>query len=76
MIAKKTANTIQSCWIIEAVLVLIALAISVETLIINYFYFYLLPTCLKMPIKYFASTNARITPTTNSMTGPTLASVV
>ena len=35
MIAKKTANTIQSCWIIVAVLVLIALAISVETLIIK-----------------------------------------
>jgi hypothetical protein len=77
MIAKRTANTTHNCEIIVAVLVLIALAMSVETLIINYFYFfYLLPTCLNKPIKYFASTNASITPTTSSITGPIEASVV
>ena len=37
---------------------------------------YLFPTCLKRPIKYFAKTKARITPTTSSMMGPTDAIVV
>jgi hypothetical protein len=31
---------------------------------------------LNKPIRYFASTNARIIPTTNSITGATLANVV
>ena len=76
MIAKRTANTIHNCEIIDAVLLEIALAISVETLIIDHFYFYLLPTCLNKPIKYFAKTKAKITPTTSSMTGPIEARVV
>ena len=76
MIAKRIANTTQSCEIIDAVLLEIALAISVEILIIDHRHFYLLPTCLNKPIKYFAKTKAKITPTTSSMTGPIEESVV
>ena len=63
IVAKKTANTTQSCWIIEATLLDIALAISLETFIIesfNYTLFlaYVAEKCYKVARQNESKNNA------------------
>jgi len=78
MRAIKTAKTGHNDCIPLLTLSVIAVTISLDTLIIFLFYYYLdaRPVWRKREIRYLATTKAKIIPTTTSSTGPRLAKVV